>query len=116
MRAIVLVCAMALSGCDSGLTIKDAYNMSVTETEGRIPKRVSVCWALQASYMNGEREDGVEQDIVDTCNRASREVELSGECREYAAIASRYGEATLRGADLRELARESETAFSECAT
>lgn len=116
MRAIVLVCAILLSGCGNGLTIKDAYNMSGTETEGRIPGRVSVCWALQASYMNGEREDGVEQDIADTCGRASHEPELSEECREYAAIASRYGEATLRGSDLEDLVKESEGAFSRCAT
>ncbi|HEU5067088.1 MAG TPA: hypothetical protein VFT61_02740 [Sphingomicrobium sp.] len=107
---------LVLTGCSDGPNILEVYEMSATEAADRVPKLVHVCWALEAGHMSGAREAGLEQDIADTCERSSREVSLSDECRAYARIAARYGRAAVGGKGLAELVSESDEAFASCAS
>jgi len=115
MRILFFAPMLMLAGCNDGPSILEVYEMPVTEAADRVPKLVSVCWGLQAGHMSGTREAGLEQDIADTCGRASREDELSDECRAYAATAARYGRAAVEGLDLTKLVSESDDAFASCA-
>lgn len=115
MRILIFASMLMVAACNDGPSILEVYEQPLAEAAGRVPRLVSVCWGLQAGHMSGARESGLEQDMADTCTRASHEADLSAECRAYAATAGRYGRAAGEGLDLRQLAAESDKAFASCA-
>jgi hypothetical protein len=116
MRTLVLAATAMVAGCSDSPDILETYQMPVAEAADRVPKLVSVCWGLQAGHIAGAREAGLERDIADTCERTSREHDLSDACRAYAASAARYGRAAGEGLDLAKLVTQSNDAFASCVT
>lgn len=114
MRRFLVFSVLFLTACDKGPGILEVYNMPVTEAANYVPRAISVCWGLQAGHMDGLRESGLEDDIVRSCEQATRVSDLSDNCRKYAQEAADYGRAALTGKGLVEASEEADASFSEC--